>query len=38
MPVEFVDYVRPMQKFADADELAAQMGKDADHIRRVLGQ
>lgn len=38
MTVEFVEYVRPMQKFADADELAMQMGKDADHIRQVLGQ
>ena len=37
LTVEFVDYVRPMQKFSDADELAAQMGKDAEHIRQVFG-
>ena len=37
MTVEFVDYVRPMQKFSDANELATQMGKDALHIRQVLG-
>ena len=37
MTVEFVDYVRPMQKFSDAAELANQMGNDAEHIRQVLG-
>ena len=36
MSVEFVEYVRPMQKFSDANELAIQMGRDADHIRQVL--
>ena len=36
--VEFVDYVRPMHKFPDADALAKQMHADELHIRSVLGQ
>ena len=36
--VEFVDYVRPMHKFPDADALAAQMNADEVHIRSILGQ
>lgn len=35
--LSFVDYVRAMRKFAGADELAAQMVLDEQHIRTVLG-
>ncbi|UYN84058.1 MAG: bifunctional riboflavin kinase/FAD synthetase [Microcella sp.] len=35
--LEFVDYVRPMHKFASADALAEQMGRDELVIRSTLG-
>lgn len=35
--LEFVEYIRPMQKFASADALAEQMGLDELRIRSVLG-
>jgi len=34
--LEFVTYIRPMQKFASADSLAEQMGLDELRIRTVL--
>lgn len=34
--LEFVDYIRPMNKFASADELAEQMRRDELRIREVL--
>lgn len=37
MTVEFVDYVRAMQAFSDAEALAHQMDRDATTIRQVLG-
>ena len=36
--LEFVDYVRPMNKFPDADALVAQMHADEVQIRVILGQ
>ena len=36
--VEFVDYVRPMHKFPDADALTAQMHDDEVRIRSILDQ
>jgi riboflavin kinase/FMN adenylyltransferase len=36
--LEFVDYVRPMHKFPDAEALAAQMHADEVRIRSILGQ
>jgi riboflavin kinase/FMN adenylyltransferase len=36
--VEFVDYVRPMHKFPDADALTAQMHADEEQIRAILDQ
>lgn len=35
--VEFVEFIRGMQKFPDADALAAQMGRDEEEIRKILG-
>jgi riboflavin kinase/FMN adenylyltransferase len=35
--VQFVDYIRGMRKFSGADELAAQMARDAHNIREILG-
>ncbi len=35
--LEFVEYIRPMHKFASAEELATQMGLDELRIRQVLG-
>jgi len=35
--ISFVQYVRPMQKFDGAEELAEQMGRDEDVIRVILG-
>lgn len=35
--VQFVDYIRGMRKFSGADELAAQMARDAENIREILG-
>jgi len=35
--LEFVDYVRPMHKFASAEALAEQMGRDELAIRSTLG-
>ena len=35
--LEFVEFIRPMQKFASADALATQMGLDETRIRQVLG-
>jgi len=34
--VSFVDYIRPMNQFSDADELAAQMDRDAERIKEIL--
>ena len=34
--VAFVEYIRPMNQFSDADELAAQMDRDAQHIQEML--
>lgn len=34
--VEFVDYIRPMNKFSSADALADQMAADALQIRQIL--
>jgi riboflavin kinase / FMN adenylyltransferase len=34
--VEFIEFIRGMQKFPGAEELAAQMGIDEDRIRVVL--
>jgi riboflavin kinase / FMN adenylyltransferase len=35
--IEFIEYVRPMNKFADVDALVAQMTKDEQTIRGILG-
>ncbi len=35
--ISFVDFVRPMHKFPGTDELAQQMGRDEEQIRRILG-
>lgn len=35
--VEFVEYVRGMRKFSGADELAAQMARDEERVRDILG-
>ena len=35
--IEFVEYVRGMQKFSGADALAQQMRSDEDRIRGILG-
>ncbi len=35
--LEFIEYIRPMHKFASADALAEQMGIDELRIREVLG-
>ncbi len=35
--LEFIEYIRPMRKFASADALAEQMGLDEVRIRTVLG-
>ena len=34
--VSFVEYIRPMNQFSDADELAAQMDRDAERIKETL--
>jgi riboflavin kinase/FMN adenylyltransferase len=34
--VSFVEYIRPMNQFADADELATQMDRDAEQIKEIL--
>ena len=34
--VDFVEYIRPMNKFSDMDALAQQMAADADVIRNIL--
>lgn len=36
--VEFVEYLRPMHKFPDAETLTAQMHDDEERIRSILGQ
>jgi riboflavin kinase/FMN adenylyltransferase len=36
--VEFVEYIRPMHKFPDADALTKQMHADEVQIRTVLGR
>jgi riboflavin kinase / FMN adenylyltransferase len=36
--VEFIEYIRPMKKFPDADALVVQMHADEEQIREVLGQ
>jgi len=38
LAVEFVDMIRPDQKFKDLDELVAQMRRDCDDIRRRLSE
>jgi len=35
--LEFVAYIRPMNKFPSADALAEQMGRDELRIREILG-
>jgi riboflavin kinase / FMN adenylyltransferase len=35
--LEFVDYIRPMNKFESVDALVAQMHTDEDRIRSILG-
>lgn len=35
--LELVDFVRPMHRFESLDELIAQMGRDVDTTREVLG-
>lgn len=35
--ISFVEFVRPMHKFPGPDELAHQMGRDEEQIRRILG-
>jgi riboflavin kinase / FMN adenylyltransferase len=35
--LEFVDYIRPMNKFPSADALATQMRVDEERVRAVLG-
>lgn len=37
MTVEFIGYIRPDRKFADAHELVAQMEKDVAAVRLILG-
>ena len=34
----FIEYIRPMNKFPDVDALVAQMHRDEERIRSVLGQ
>ena len=34
----FIDYIRPMKKFEDADALVAQMHRDEEKIRSILDQ
>jgi len=34
--VSFVEFIRPMNQFSDADELAAQMDRDAERIKEIL--
>ena len=36
--LEFVEYIRPMNKFPDVDALVAQMNADELRIRSILGQ
>jgi len=36
--LSFIDYIRPMNKFPDVETLVAQMNRDEDSIREVLGQ
>ena len=36
--LSFIDYIRPMNKFPDVDALVAQMNRDEDRIREILGQ
>jgi len=36
--VEFVEYIRPMNKFHDVEALVAQMNADELRIRSILGQ
>jgi riboflavin kinase/FMN adenylyltransferase len=35
--VEFVDYIRPMNRFPDVDALVSQMNADEQQVRRILG-
>jgi riboflavin kinase/FMN adenylyltransferase len=35
--LEFIDYIRPMNKFPDVDALVAQMNADEQRIRSILG-
>lgn len=35
--IEFVDYIRPMNRFESMDALAVQMGEDEQRIRAILG-
>ncbi len=34
--IDFVEYLRPQQTFADADALKAQMGEDCERVRELL--
>lgn len=34
----FIEYIRPMNKFPDVDSLVAQMHRDEEKIRSILGQ
>ena len=36
--VEFIEYIRGVEKFANADELILQMRQDADAARRILAR
>lgn len=36
--LEFIEYIRPMRKFPDADALVVQMHADEERIRDILGQ
>ena len=38
LAVEFVDMIRPDQKFHELDELVAQMTRDCDDIRKLLNE
>lgn len=36
--LSFIEYIRPMNKFPDVDSLVAQMHRDEEKIRSILGQ
>ena len=35
--LEFLEFIRPERKFASLEELTAQIGKDAERVRRYIG-